>query len=421
MTLDSSGLNRALSWLGKTTLAVSAGDLLLRFQDYGYAEVTIIRYVRSAAHFGEWLDGKRLAPSDFSEELVSEFLDEHLARCQCRARIDRDRKSVRAALGHVAEILRQSGLVPPVQDEQPFPADIRREVDRFDEHLSHARGAAAATRACRRRYVGYFLVWRFGKAPVVPEDLSAQDMRRFLLDRSKVCGPGTVGVIATTLRSYLRYLVFGGHPVERLVDAVPGVAQWRKARLPQHLTIDQEERFLRGVDRTSALGRRDYAMFLLMCQLGLRVSDVAALTLDDIDWHNGMVAVRVGKSRRTHLVPLPTPVAHAVVAYLRDGRPCSGDRHVFLRHRPPLGRAASTAVIRGAVRRAYKRAGLPSSWTGTHRLRHTAAARMLRRRATIKQIADVLGHHSIDTTAIYAKVDLEALREAVLPWPARTA
>ncbi|MDP6423064.1 MAG: site-specific integrase [SAR202 cluster bacterium] len=421
MTRDSSDLNRALSWLGKTTLAVSAGDLLLRFQDLGYADVTIIRYVRSIAHFGEWLDGKDLAPSDFSEELVSDFLDQHLPRCQCRTRIDRDRKGVRAALGHLGGILRRSGLVPAVQDEQRLPADIQREVDRFDEHLSHARGAAAATRTCRRRYVGYFLVWRFGKAPVVPEDLSAQDIRRFLLDRSAVCGPGTVGVIATTLRSFLRYLVFRGHPVGHLINAVPGVAQWRKARLPQHLTIDQEERFLRGVDQTSALGRRDYAMFLLMCQLGLRVSDVAALTLDDIDWHTGTLAVRVGKSRRTHLVPLPTPVARAIVAYLRDGRPCSEDRHIFLRHRPPHGRATSTAVIRGAVRRAYKRSGLPSSWTGTHRLRHTAAARMLRRRATIKEIADVLGHRSIDTAAIYAKVDLEALREVVLPWPGRTA
>ena len=105
MTFDSPDLNRALTWLGRTTLAVSAGDLLLRFQDLGYANVTIIRYVRSIAHFGEWLDGKHLAPSDFSEELVSDFLDQHLPRCQCRTRIDRDRKGVRAALGLVLGVV----------------------------------------------------------------------------------------------------------------------------------------------------------------------------------------------------------------------------------------------------------------------------------------------------------------------------
>ncbi len=207
--------------------------------------------------------------------------------------------------------------------------------------------------------------------------------------------------------------------MEHLIDSIPRAAQWSKARLPQHLTEEQEERFLRAPDRSRPTGRRDYAMFLMMCRLGLRVSEVADLTLGDIDWRQGTVSVHMAKSRRIHTLPLPSAVGDAVVAYLHDGRPGSRDRHVFLRHRPPVGRGVSRGLIRGAARRAYQSAGLASSWTGTHRLRHTAAVRMVQGHASIKQIADVLGHRCVDTTAIYAKVDIEALREVALPWPGR--
>ena len=419
MDCDSSALNRALSWIQMTTLSGCAEGLLSRFRDSRYGSATIIRYVRIIAHFGQWFDSRRFAPSDFSEDLVLDFLDRHLPGCRCRARIDRDRKCVRAALAHLAAALDQPSVAPAVRDRERWSSATLSELDRFDAHLAQARGAAGATRAWCRRYVGYFLEWRFGENSVLPEELCADDFRRFLLDRSRHCRPGTVGVIATALRSYLRYLVLLGHPVEHLIDSVPGVARWSKARLPQHLTEEQEARFLRAPDQSHSTGRRDYAMFLVMCRLGLRVSDVAALTLGDIDWRKGIVSVHVAKSRRIQLLPLPSEAGAAVVAYLRDGRPCSRDRHLFLRHRPPVGRAVSTELIRGAVRRAYECAGLPSSWTGTHRLRHTAAARMVQGGASIKQIADVLGHRSVDTTAIYAKIDIQALRDVALPWPGR--
>jgi len=153
------------------------------------------------------------------------------------------------------------------------------------------------------------------------------------------------------------------------------------------------------------------------CRLGLRASEVAGLQLENIDWRNGTITLHSAKSRRVHRLPLTAAVGTALVAYLRSGRPHSTDRHLFLRHRPPCGRAVSTELIRGVVRRSYQRAGLPATWTGTHRLRYTAAARMVQGHASIKQIADVLGHRSIDTTAIYAKVDVETLRSVALPWP----
>lgn len=419
MDFHASALDRALSWLRGTTLAECAGDLLRHFREGGYADATIIRYIRISAHFGEWLDHQQLAPSDYTAELADHFLHRHLPRCQCGARIDRDRKSVRAGLSHLAGVLQQRGVVSPVDNRDTIPPSIRQELGQFDEYLHHARGASEATRTYCQRYVREFLLQRFGEVSVIPEDLRAEDFRRFLLDRSHHCRSGTLGVIATALRSYLRFLVLRGHPVEHLIGAVPVAARWSKAHLPQHLTEAQEESFLHAVDRTRPSGRRDYAMFLMMCRLGLRVSEVAALTLDDIDWRTGTVAVHAPKTRRLHILPLPPEVGDAIVAYLHDGRPSNRVRRVFLRHRPPVGGALTTELIRGAVRRTYNLAGLPSSWTGTHRLRHTAAARMLQSRATLKQIADVLGHRCIDTTAIYAKVDLEVLREVALPWPGR--
>jgi len=421
MVTDLPALKRALSLLENTSLNVFARDLLTRFRDHGYADATAVRYVRVIAYFGEWLDDKHFAPSAFSDDLVSDFIDHHLLGPLCRTRVDRDRKSIRAGLRHLHDVLCGKGVILPAASQGHLPSFVRDEVDRFDEYLARVRGLSSATRTYCRRYAGYFLNWRFGSAPFVPDDLCSVDLRHFVFERFENCRPGTVGVIATALRNYLRYLEFLGHSVDHLTNAVPTAAQWSKGRVPQHLTEDQERRFLDGVDRTCPSGRRDYAMLLVMCRLGLRASDVAALTLDDIDWRHGIVSLHAPKSRKIHVLPLPRAVGDAIVAYLRDGRPADCDRHIFLRRRPPVGRAVSAELIRGAVRRAYMRAGLPSSWTGTHRLRHTAAVRMLQRGATIKQIADVLGHRCIDTTAIYAKVDFEALREVAPPWPRRAA
>lgn len=419
MVTDSASLDNAVRWLRQTPLAAVEVALLSRFGDRGYAQSTAARYVRSIAHLGEWFAARQLSLADLSAPLLVQFVDDHLPRCRCRARIERDRKSVRAALGQLAIVLDSDGQRLTRQRRDDFPLAIGRSLNALDAHLQQARGASLATRTYCRRYVGYFLVWRFGTGAVIPADLCADDLRCFLVERSRACTPGTVGVIATALRTYLRYLVFCGYPAAGLIASVPAVARWRKASLPQHLTVAQEKCLLASVDRSCPTGRRDYAMLLTMCQLGLRVSEVAGLRLDDIDWRNGTIALHVAKSRRVQQLPLLGTLGTAIVAYLRSGRPSSGDRHLFLRHRPPRGRAVSTELIRGVVRRTYQRAGLPATWTGTHRLRHTAAARMVQGRASIKQIADVLGHRSIDTTALYAKVDLEALRTVALPWPGR--
>jgi site-specific recombinase XerD len=200
-------------------------------------------------------------------------------------------------------------------------------------------------------------------------------------------------------------------------DAVPRAAQWRLATIPQVLSTEQLATLLSAFDRSSASGRRDYAIALCFARLGLRASEVAAVRLDDINWRASVLTVAAGKSRRVDRLPLPAPVATAVAAYLRRGRPATSVREVFVHHRAPIGAPLGATGVRGAMRRAYQRAGFDPRMTGTHVLRRTVATRLLRAGASMKEIADVLRHRALDTTAIYAKVDLPALRMVALPWP----
>jgi site-specific recombinase XerD len=188
-------------------------------------------------------------------------------------------------------------------------------------------------------------------------------------------------------------------------------------RNPKTLTVDQLTKVLDNFDRSTANGQRDYAMAICMADLGLRASEVAGLRLDDIDWDQSTIHLVAPKGHRDRVLPLPRRVGAALAAYLRRGRPRSGHREVFVRHRAPLGEPVSALLVHEVMCRAYRRAGLDASITGTHVLRHTAAGLMYQRGATLKEISDVLGHQSLDTTAIYAKVNWTQLRTVALPWP----
>jgi site-specific recombinase XerD len=188
-------------------------------------------------------------------------------------------------------------------------------------------------------------------------------------------------------------------------------------RLPKSLSDADLQAVLAHFDTRTATGRRDLAMIRCMSDWGLRVSEVVALTVDDIDWRRGVVTIRGGKGARARTLPLPVPLGEAITAYLLRGRPPTADRHLFLRHRVPVGTAVTHMLIRSVFRGAYAAATGRTESVGTHILRHTAAARMRSAGHSLKGIADVLGHRSMDTTTIYVKLDVEALRAVALPWP----
>jgi integrase len=202
---------------------------------------------------------------------------------------------------------------------------------------------------------------------------------------------------------------------------MPTVACWRLAALPPHLASDEVARFLRAFDRRTASGQRGYAMARCMLDLGLRVSEVATLQLEDLHWRDGTARIGAGKARRVDVLPLPIATGLALVAYLRHGRPPSPSRAVFVRDRAPLDVPMTTENVRHAMRQAFVRCGLADRYTGTHILRRTMATQMRVAGASVKQIADVLRHRSLDTTRIYTKLDRPQLATVAAPWPGGVA
>lgn len=407
-------LVRGLEELRATGLGDVAEQLVEHVQRRHVALVSVERYVRSAAHFARWLDRREARASRTS---VQAFLDGHLPRCCCAGPILRHRIGVRAALGHLTVVLRAAGRF---DDESPPRCAADDEVDRFDHFLQSVCGTAISTRSRRRLDVGQLLAGKFGTGPVETESITCSDIKRFVTVRPRPCRPGTLRVITSSLRSYLRFLRLEGRCPEGLVDAVPRVAHWRLASIPAYLTTEEQRRFLASFDTRDLRGRRDRAMALSMIVLGLRAAEVVALRLRDVDWRNGRLHVPPTKTRRGRDLPLPAVVGRALAAYVRHGRAQGDADRLFLRLGVFEGHPVTGNCVRSAVRLAYTRAGLPRAYTGTHRLRHTAATRMATTGAGAKEIADILGHVSLDSVAIYAKVDLPRLRAVALPWPGRS-
>lgn len=239
------------------------------------------------------------------------------------------------------------------------------------------------------------------------------DVSRFMTRHCRLVSQKSVERLATGLRSFLGFALLEGAIVVPLAGAVPSAARWSGAALPRGLAPGQVAALLASCDRRRAIGRRDYAILVLLARLGLRAAEVAALRLDDIHWRAGEIVVR-GKGHTEERLPLPSDVGAAIAAYLRRGRARRPEREVFLRVLAPL-RGLRPESVSEVVRAASERAGLGSF--GSHRLRHTAATEMLRAGASLSEVAQVLRHRSVATTAIYAKVDHVALRGLAMPWP----
>ncbi len=246
------------------------------------------------------------------------------------------------------------------------------------------------------------------------ERLSAAEVSSFLARECPRRSVSGARDLVCALRSLLRYLHLVGVIEAPLVWAVPSVADLRDRTLPRGLEPGAVRGLLASCDRRGLVGRRDYAILLLLVRLGLRAGEVAAISLDDLDWRAGELLVR-GKGSRQDLLPLPVDVGEAIVSYLRR-RPRCGCRALFLRVTAPRG-ALDRCTVAWVVRAACDRAGLAR--VGAHRLRHTAATEMLRAGASLPEIGQVLRHREQETTAIYAKVDREALRALARAWPAR--
>lgn len=296
------------------------------------------------------------------------------------------------------------------------PCGLADLVQEYQSHLVHTAGLARPTCAQRVRYVSRFLrVWGTGlQSGGRWRKLTAPWLLRYVLQLRAGCQPHTLQCQADAVRSFLRFLTLTGRAPVGLDQALPPIRAPRAA-LGHYLRRSQLRDFLRAFDPQQPAGVRDHAMALLAAKLGLRAKEIAQLTLDDLDWEAGTVCLHQTKGRRSRLLPLPSLVGRVLARYLRTRRPPTALRQVFLcldRPRPLTPGAVSAAVVA-----ALKRAGVKGSRLGTHLLRHTLATHLVQQGASLKAVADLLGHRSINTTRGYAKVNLPLLAQIARPWP----
>ena len=278
------------------------------------------------------------------------------------------------------------------------------------------RGLAGATIVNYVPFVARFLKDRFGDGPLALSNLCASDVVRFVRQEASHLHRKRAKLLTSALRSFLRYVRYRGKTKLDLAAAVPAVANWSMSSIPRAIAAEQVRQLLASIDRRTAMGRRDYAILLLLARLGLRSGEVVSLELEDIDWNAGKLSVR-GKSGQRSELPLPAEVGEAIAAYLRRGRPASTSRRVFLRAKAPNRGFRGASGVGSIVRHRLQRTRLDTPTRGAHQFRHGLATQMLRQGASLDEIGEVLGHHNPQTTTIYTKVDLDALRSLALPWP----
>jgi len=292
---------------------------------------------------------------------------------------------------------------------------VEQLISDYDRHMDQVCGFSVSTRRLRRYCCRHLLRWRYGTRPIHLPQLSAKDLTEFVRTKAPDLSPGSLHVFIVSLRSFCRFLEFSGRIRIGLSSALPRVPTPPSAQPPKTLKLEEWRRFLSGFPRTTAVGKRDYAIALCLSKLALRSHEVTALTLDDINWQARTLRLSRTKQRRERLFPMPNPLVRALAIYLKHARPHTESRALFVHHQLYIGRPISTGCVRDVIRRAFKRCGIAAS--GTHILRHTWATYAHRRGAGLKLIADILGHSSLQTTLRYAHVNLEELRQAALPWP----
>lgn len=389
------------------------GKFTTYLKGQGHSFSTQHAYQSALRHFVRWLteSSERRAIDNKS---VYTFLYEHLPVCHCPPPVFKELKTSRAALHQLLSMQGYTRLLPGTSKDS---VAVESSLHQFDVYLHDVCGLTESTRLSRRRQVRIFLVELFGTEPINSLKITPDILLKFVTNKAARLKPSSVGVLLSSLRSYLRFLQFKGESNVALIAAVPRPPNWSLASLPPSLSDTDMEKFWATFNISTPIGKRDYAIARCLADLGMRCHEVASMQIRDIDWHNGIIHLRHNKSRREELLPLLDITGCAVVDYLRNGRPATPSQSIFVFHRAPTGRGVTGTTVRGVVRRAFSRAALP--WTGTHILRHTAATRMVKGGATLKEVADVLRHGCIDTTQIYTKVNLPELKHVAMPWPGR--
>ncbi len=376
--------------------------------DRGFAVATARYAMRLLAALSTWLQGRGIAVTQLNETIVDAFL-------QHRYRSHRKGLEDHPTLARLLVHLRDAAVIPPLVGgvESDEHTGIKQA---FQAHLIGQRNLAPSTVRSYLDTVGRFLGWRFGTHSLELGAVCAQDVNGFMLEQARRYSAGHTQLIASGLRGFLRFLLQCGIIATDLAQYVPAPTRRQLSGLPKFMPAEDVERLVQSIDQDSAQGRRDYAIVLLLARLGLRAGEVAALRLEDLDWDAGELVIH-GKMGGGERLPLPWEVGEALSAYLRHARPTCSTRQVFVCLRAPRRGFRNGSAVGTIVRRALAQADLHPAHRGAHLLRHSLATRLLREGASLVEIGEVLRHHDLDTTRLYAKVDERALGTLALPWP----
>ncbi len=367
----------------------------------GYTPSSTVHALTALGHLGRWMGHGGIGVDQLDEAAVCRFVG-----TQVRVRGRLPLASVRPLF----EYLQTTGAAPAGTAGSREPAPEDELLDGYHEWLVLERRLAPSTIRGRERIARLFLSGR----PAPGEtglSISAAEVTAFLVRESGRLSPGSVGSLSCHLLSILRYLAMRGLADAGLADAVPRIASWRQAMVPRFPEPAAVDALLASCDRSTVVGARDYAVLMLLSRLGLRAIEVSRLELSDVDWRAGEIEVD-GKAHHRGRLPLPVDVGEALVAYLRVRG--SAHQRLFMNVKAPP-RPLEPTGVRSLVRHAYQRAGVDP--VGAHQLRHALASDLLRAGASLVAIGQVLRHQDLQSTAIYAKVDLERLRSVASPWP----
>lgn len=387
-------------------LAPYAPGYRVELRAMGYAKESEPNQLRWMGYLSAWLAERSLDVGAVSDDVVDAFLIARRA-----AEPSRPIVAARTFAPLLTYLRRLGGVAEPVQ--APTNSPLTELLDRYRTYLVRERDLTEGTVDQYLRGAQLFVSDLRAGGPCDFFGLTSAEVTDFLLRECPRRSTSSARDLASRLRSLLRFLYLEGATRVPLAQAIPAAVGWSAGGLPRAIGPEQVRRLLASCDRRRGTGRRDYAILTVLIRLGLRAGEVAALTVDDLDLRAGEMTVR-GKGGREDRLPIPIDVGEALVGYLRRGRPQDHGHALFLRAIAPVRNLTSSGVSQ-VVRAACVRADVPV--VGAHRLRHAAATEMLRAGAPLSEIAQVLRHRSEATTAIYAKVDIEALRTLALPWP----
>jgi len=403
---------RLLARLRATPLGRNIEGLARRLQGQGFTRRTGQRILGLTGRLNEFVAGLGVEDATGVDAgLVGRFINEEL-------RAEGSFRQAESYLQHMLDHLRAEGVIPEeVEAECQCSDDLL--LSKYDEYLQDVKGLTRSSCQEYRRMARRLFDWydgRHGERSLAR--LTGIDVLDYITQLADLHPSGSWrNNLCSLTRAFLRFLRWEGIVEHDLDRVVPTVARWRLQSIPRHLPWEQVETLISSVDTSTPLGLRDKAVLLTIATLGLRNQEVRNLHLGDIRWRAGEIRLAETKSRRARALPLRDDVGAAIAEYVIHGRPRQDVPHVFLRHRAPQGPMTSTNGIGGIVRKHLLRAGIQSPSYGAHVLRHSLATKMVNEGVPIKEIADLLGHVSIDTTAIYTKVDTGSLAAVALPFP----